>query len=572
VRSSIAVASVAGLSVLTWVTSGVMAAGHGLDLTDESFYLVTYRWWDSYQPTFTGTQYLFGPLFEVLSFRIDHLRFVRLLLHVVTSSYLALAVVSWLSHQALLGAGLTPRLAAGLAVVAGGASAYTWLPMSIGYNDVTIMAAVMCSAAVCHAATPSRWVYLSLALTGIILGGAVLAKWTTIGMTTLFVLTVVHLLRRRGPRTLLLAATSLVGGIVVLLAYLRAVVPLEQLFGALRESNAGLASSTNAPSSLVAYYLTSALSLAVPAAAIGLVLGIIWLFLVRRAPVWPGAATALCLCLIPVSAAGVSGRFPAGGPRGESVSLTLWALLAFAAVCVLLGDRETLTRARERAQSVNVVVVCWLLAAPWLHGFGTGNALYLLAISTAAPWMCVLVYAWQLRSTVDGRNSISPLTGVVLAVALLLGWTAATANLVAPYRSDPYAHTRYAAAGIDQLEGLLISEQDAAAFTALRSVTSDRQTKDVLVLDELPGLSLVLEAPPYAEAWTSAVDQARTRSAITAVCAEAGPPSLIVLTRELSSEDLNALRECGIDFYADYRPVPYRDPHIEIDVYAASTS
>ena len=71
----------------------LMASGHGLDLTDESFYLVTYRWWDTYQPTFTGTQYLFGPLFEALGDRIDHLRVVRLALHLGVNAYLAFTLV-----------------------------------------------------------------------------------------------------------------------------------------------------------------------------------------------------------------------------------------------------------------------------------------------------------------------------------------------------------------------------------------------------------------------------------------------------------------------------------------------
>ena len=570
-RSSIAVTGAAAASVIAWIVSSLLAAGHGLDLTDESFYLVTYRWWDTYQPTFTGTQYLFGPLFEALGHRIDHLRAARLSLHVMANAYLALALVSWVSHRGLLGPGRTPRLAAGLTVVAGGASAYVWLPMSAGYNDVTIVAALMCSAAVCHAATPSRWIVLSLLLAGTSLAAAVLAKWTAIGMSVAFVLTIAYLLRRRGVRTLALAAVSLAGGVLALLAYLRAAVPLQELVSSLRQSNGRLASGTNAPASLLVDYVTGAVSLAVPALAIGLVLGLVWLFLVRRAPTRPGAATALCLAAVPLLAYAGTGRLPSGGPGQESFTLTLWAVFAFALCCVALRHRSALPH-RWKAPTADTVVVCWLLAAPWLHGFGTGNAVHLLAISTVAPWLCVLVYAWLREAGRRPQVSPAPLTGAIVAAVVLLGWAAATANLVAPYRTDPYSATGTALSGNENTVGLLLSAEDATAFTALRAATSGDEIEDVLVLDELPGLSLVLEAPPYAEAWTSAVDQERTRSAVRAVCGKDGPPSLIVLTREMSPDDLNALRECGIDFYADYRRVPYRDPHLEIDVYAASSS
>ncbi len=571
-RSSIAVGCAALLSVLAWVTTSLMASGHGLDLTDESFYLVTYRWWDTYQPTFTGTQYLFGPLFEALGYRIDHLRVARLALHLGVNAYLAFTLVSWLGDRALLGSGRATRLAAGLVVVAGGASAYTWLPMSVGYNDVTMVAAVLCSAAVCHAATPSRWVHLSLLLAGASLAAAVLAKWTAVGMGTLFVLTVAYLLRGRGARALLLAGASLAVGVVALLVYLRGTVPLSELVEALRESNARLASSTNAPSSLVLGYLTGALSLAVPAVAIGAALGVLWLLLVRRVPTRPGAATTLCLAGVPVLAYTVTGQLPMGGPNHDAVTLALWSLFAFGAVCVLARLRGGVPRPHRRAPSADTVVVCWLLAAPWLHGFGTGNAVHLLAVSTVAPWLCVLVYAWRRAASQEVLGAGSPLAGVAVATVLLLGWTASTANLVAPYRTEPYVQTDTPLTGSDDLAGLLLSEDDAAAYAALREATSGSAVEDILVLDEVPGLSLVLGAPPYAEAWTSAVDQVRTRSAVAAVCEEDGPPSLIILTREMSAEDVNALRECGIDFYADYRPVPYRDPHVEIDVYAASTS
>ena len=67
----------AGVSVLVWVTAALTMADKGLDVTDEGFYLLSYRWWDTSLRNFTAAQYVYGPIFELLGFDIVRLRYFR---------------------------------------------------------------------------------------------------------------------------------------------------------------------------------------------------------------------------------------------------------------------------------------------------------------------------------------------------------------------------------------------------------------------------------------------------------------------------------------------------------------
>ena len=59
--------------------TAVLTAGHGFDITDEGFYLLSYRWWNVHHRNFTGAAYLYGPVFALLDHDIGALRIFRLL-------------------------------------------------------------------------------------------------------------------------------------------------------------------------------------------------------------------------------------------------------------------------------------------------------------------------------------------------------------------------------------------------------------------------------------------------------------------------------------------------------------
>src|SRR3954471_6342198 len=79
-----------------WAVTAIRAARHGLDLTDEGFYLLSYRWWNADHRTFSGAQYLYGPVFALLGHDIAALRIFRLGTLLVAHLLFGWAFMRWL--------------------------------------------------------------------------------------------------------------------------------------------------------------------------------------------------------------------------------------------------------------------------------------------------------------------------------------------------------------------------------------------------------------------------------------------------------------------------------------------
>src|SRR4051794_25855843 len=73
-----------GAAAVVWIATAVLGVHHGFDITDEGFYLLSYRWWKYEHRTFTGAQYIYGPVFQLLGYDIAALRLFRLVTVVLT--------------------------------------------------------------------------------------------------------------------------------------------------------------------------------------------------------------------------------------------------------------------------------------------------------------------------------------------------------------------------------------------------------------------------------------------------------------------------------------------------------
>ena len=81
------------------IGTAAVTAGHGFDITDEGFYLLSYRWWRADLYTYTGVQYLYGPIFQGLGYSIAALRLVRLATITGASAVFGWAFMSWLRQR-----------------------------------------------------------------------------------------------------------------------------------------------------------------------------------------------------------------------------------------------------------------------------------------------------------------------------------------------------------------------------------------------------------------------------------------------------------------------------------------
>ena len=185
------VVAAAAAATGVWVASALLMAGRGFDITDEGFYVLSYRWWDSTPRVFTGVQYVYGPVFE----RSDGAS---------PGCGSSASSASWSCMSASAGRswpGCGPadparRRRAGGRWRARSSSwppagvVYGWQPLSPGYNDVVLLSSLVLAALLLWSmrvvSGGARLPVLAAACSGPPVVALVLAKWASAGVIVLF--------------------------------------------------------------------------------------------------------------------------------------------------------------------------------------------------------------------------------------------------------------------------------------------------------------------------------------------------------------------------------------------------
>src|SRR4051812_16259171 len=135
-------------AALLWMGAAVLCASRGIDISDESFYLLSYRWWNVNFDTFTGAQYFYGPVFQLLGHSIADLRIFKVVMLLLSHAAFGWAFMRWLRVQRPHAPTTRWWEAAGTAaIVACAGIVYSWLPLSPGYNDLALTCAVLAAGA-----------------------------------------------------------------------------------------------------------------------------------------------------------------------------------------------------------------------------------------------------------------------------------------------------------------------------------------------------------------------------------------------------------------------------------------
>ena len=558
--------TVACAVTLAWVLAAVVTVGRGLDVTDEGFYLLSYRWWDSSPRTFTGAPYLYGPVYELLGYDVRGLRLFRLVTVLAAHLLLARSVLLWLRTVGPSTPGLTPGTAA-TCVLASGGVVYGWLPLSPGYNDVSVLGAVVLGAAVVRAhsfgrqGSPLPWSWA--VMVGAVLTAMVLAKWTSAVLVVgLASLTVVLLAAERPPRLLRTVLTVVGTGLAALAGFHLLVVPLHEVVPPWWETTTLVASVSNSPGSLVAMYARTSLSL-LPA----LILAVTGLLLHRwacRRGHAAGAFGAVMAVGVPVGGILLLDAGLRGGVGGTLGVASLLLITLTFGLWALWSTRET----RPRGGNTDQLIVACLMLLPAAQAFGTGNSLYQMAVNAGALWVASIVMAFS-QVSLSADLLLSRLVVVVTVVGL--GWVAVDASVAHPYRTETFP----APTVVDTVATgpVRMASVPAAHVTALRDAldASDHVGRPYLAFDEMAGLVLLLDGRSVGEAWYSAVDPARTAAGIESDCPTLtsdpdGP--VLLFQRPAGEEEVEALAACGLDFSADFTllRVPHGPPSLAVYV------
>ncbi len=579
---------VCAAGALIWIVAVAQMTGRGFDTSDEGYYLLSYRWWNVSFRNFTGAQYMYGPIFQALGFSISKLRYFRLFTVVATHAVLGYMFMRWLRLRRP-SAPKTPLWeAAGVAaIVATAATEYGWLPLSPGYNDVSLLGGFLAAAVTLRAATyvdrglaVPKWVPLAL---GPVVFGSLFAKWSsaTVSLTVVGG-TLVVVLAPRGVREIARFTAWTLASIVATIAFVHVfVVRLGTAIPPMIEINRTAASHTNSVGTLLSMYWTTGSDLMsriahrhaviVLAAAVAVVGRRKWLQTASTLLAAGGLAYAYAeLDAHHGTTGGAPGtiEYPSGLLAGIVVALVV-------ALVVLVAERiPRSTRNGEKKSETPIAssitrdgfrgfaVLAMLSLSPITQAMGTGNPLYFTAINGFAAWMTLVIAVY------------TGIEGAPAAARWILGMCATAITVLAvsvgvsgvktfPYRASAYEVATTRAQGVPALASVKLSPTDAAGYARLHGLLEPYVVptgRAIMGFDEMAGIVFLLDGRPVGEAWYSASDLLRTADGIRSVC-QGGHPfwgeraPLLIFRRQVALSDVEALRSCGLSFSTDYRMI-----------------
>lgn len=582
---------VAGGLAAWWVVTAGRAANEGFDITDEGYYLLSYRWWDQNPLALTGVQYLYGPVFEWLGYDVVRLRLFRLLTVVVVHLLFGYSFMRWLRGRR---PGAPPtklwELAGMAAILAAGGMCYSWLPMSPGYNDVILLGALTLVACLLWMATAVDrgrpvpfWV---LVVAGVVIGVMVLAKWTSVVVIGLIVIAAVIVLAGQGwkavARGIGLALAGL--GLTALVVQLF-VVRLNVAASGIMTVNRFIAETSYSPTALLQAYWSTGLELlgktlrqhailliAAAVAVIGR-----WPWLRIAAAVLAAVGLVLSVRRVVVDDAAIGGSIHTSDYPVTLLAAVLVALVT--AIAAVVAGRFGLTppSALSREKARGWVVLGLLLVLPLVQAFGTNNPLYTIGFNAFAAWSAVMIAVvtgiWS--TPVAARMTV----GVVTVASLVaVGSISYSGMFLHPYRSAAHAELT-APAPPAPLKGLYLQPSVARDYTELDAALRpylQPPGRPILAFDAMAGVVLMLQGKPIGEAWVAPRDRKRTAAGIEEACRHGQPwnpgrPPIILLNRRISTTEITALRACGLDFATDYKLLAPPQQTMKLQVYVPRT-
>jgi len=567
-------ASVAAAAV--WVIVAGMTAGHGLDYSDEGFYLLSYRWWNTELRTFTGAQFVYGPVFELLGHNIAGLRLVRLLTIIGANAAFGWTFMSWLRLRRPNAAATRWWEAAGTAaIVACGGMNYSWLPLSPGYNDLSLLGALLAAAVVLRMAadvdrgrTVPVWVPMSI---GPVALAMLIAKWSSSGLTLLAVAIVgVVVLVRTGVRQVArVTAWALVGLVFSAIFVQLFIIRLDQAIPEMIATNKLVVAGANNPASLFRMYLQNFDQLITRTAQAHVLLLITAAIAVAfrdkigsRVIAVLGVTTVVLSFWILLAAGGFTGGNV--NIRTYSVGLTLVLVITLIVAMGTLLDRRrpfNVASSLRRESWRDTAIVVMLLALPLTQAAGTGNPIYFMAFNCFSAWAALIILV---LTGIEGAPPVArALTAAAAAGAVLLSSAIGTSALwFHPYRASRPSLSTAVATGVPSLSSVTLAPGTAAVASKLRRVLEPYLTPGggtyMMGFNGKPGIIFALDGRSVGEAWYSGIDPQRTAAGIRAACPDGkGPwgsrPPILLFSRTITGTETAALKACGLEFARDYR-------------------
>lgn len=560
--------------------SVALAAGKGLDLTDEGLSLINASFPEEYLTSTVQAQLVWGPVFD-LAGSVSNFRLVKLVLMVAGAAAVGLASLGLLPLRSR-----AARLAFVSAVTAGGLAPWIWLPQSPGYNELSTLAMLALVALTLLLLQPREDERLggevrtrldparpaavgALAAWGVALWVLALAKWPAALLFGL-VSTVLLVDFRRAPWRQLAGAGMMVAGAVAAALFTHAfLAPLDEVLSGLRTGTSNVSESHSLTFLLDRYWddLSS-----IPrrlligrwwAVAAAIVLG--WL-LGRPSTRAAGRAGVAAAAMAFAAASMLTGAAAGGPPNIWSASRLLPELLVL--LLITMGTAAAMDRTLTAGSTPNMVRGAALLwVAPCILAFGTANVLWWNAVLLAACWIAAMALTTSL--VLGDDPMVTP--ALTATGAVLVAFGAVTGTWLDPYRQVPLSQVdTEIEAG--PAAGLMVDADTATMLDDFASVAPrGGGPLSAIVLWKRPGLVFAAGAVQPVYGWIPRDNPELAAVAVEEACSRS-EPILIAFEDDELPEGVTAVLSsapCADRSFEDAEPIRLPDDE-ELNVLVAA--
>jgi hypothetical protein len=519
-------AAIAAATLITGTIGAALAAGKGLDLTDEGLSLLTAAFPSEYRRSTVQAHLVWGPILDLVG-SVPALRVVKLALMSCGAAAVGLATVRIAPMY-----DRAARLAVVLSVTAGGLAPWIWLPLSPGYNELATVAALLVVALTIfllgepgvHRRPTGRTrldptgptKVAALVAWGGVLWVLALAKWPAAMLLGLGCVVCLADLRRDPWRQLGGIGVMAAGASIAALLTHVLLAPLGEVISGLRTGTRNV-SDSHSLSFLVDSYgddLGSFFGRLLSDRWWALVIAVILGCLLGRPRTRQAGRVGVAVAAMAVVAVAMSTGAATGGHLNLSDASTILpessSLLLITLGIAAVLDRDLLRDAT--AGRVRGALLLW--SAPLIVSFGTANPLWYNALLLAGCWIAAL--ALTTRVLLGDDPMVIPALCVSAAVLVVSG--ALTGTWLHPYRQPPLAE-----ADTEVLEGpaagLEVDAATAAAFEAFAQVTTpDDQPSSAIVLWRQPGIVFASGAVQPLYGWLPRNSPELAASAVEEAC------------------------------------------------------
>jgi hypothetical protein len=485
-----------GLLIAGVVVAGLAACfaaiPRGIDLTDESYYILSALYPKQYLVTSSDFQLITAPVLGIVHY-VWALRLINLVALLGASTFFAVSFLK--TAPTLLGVHFqrSDSLAIGATIVAGALLPSVYTAQTPGYNQLTFWI-LLCNASVLlmlaakripRSVEPAAW-----AAVGALLWVQILVKWPAL-MASLPLLALALWRMEPRPRSMRMCVLFVASGSVLALIVTGVFVPVTAVLEGLRQG--GVVTTTYQRHGVGYLLWQYALQLRHLAStmvctywyllAAGVIGGV--LCAMKRSARAAALVLAVGLCVLtPVLI--LDGRARGGVAPYTTLVSRSSVLPAYVAFAVTAGLTAHVLR-RRFAVNRKVLFTCSFLLMPFLSALGTDNYIWTNALFVASFWVAA---ALVLTSDAFGSFARYPIRGLAIALSTLIAFTAVDATWSNPYRQAPLSQDSVVVTIPGPLNGLRVDPATEQFLEAVRAqVVAPQSGKNPIMVDwaEVPG-------------------------------------------------------------------------------------